>query len=190
MSLGIANNQLRVSRKFGLIKDSLLQRDGLPLAEAIDSDRWQAVFDKHEIDFGSDEGAVYTPAITLWALISQAFFKAEMRSCKAAVGRVAALWAMLGNKVCSTNTGAYCRARAKISWEAVRDICYEVAATAESLFDDQDAHCGRTNRVVKDVCSVPISGRVMLVDGFTVTAADTIANQVKKRGQEPNWKNS
>lgn len=65
MSLGIANNQLRVSRKFGLIKDSLLQRDGLPLAEAIDSDRWQAVFDKHEIDFGSDEGAVYTPAITL-----------------------------------------------------------------------------------------------------------------------------
>ena len=40
-----------------------------------------------------------------------------MRSCKAAVGRVASLWATRGEKVCSTNTGAYSRARAKISWE-------------------------------------------------------------------------
>ena len=110
MPLGIANSQLRVSRSFDLIKDSLLQHEDLPLTNVIDCDCWQAVFDKHEIDFGSDEGSIYTPAITLWALISQAFFKAEMRSCKAAVGRVAALWATLGEKVCSTNTGAYCRA--------------------------------------------------------------------------------
>ena len=100
-----------------------------------------------------------------------------MRSCKAAVERVAALWATLGEKVCSTNTGAYCRARARISWEAVRDICCQIAASAESLFDDQGTEYQITNRVVEEVRSVATQGRVMIVDGFTVTAADTIANQ-------------
>lgn len=184
MSLGIADVQLPVSRKFDLIKDSLLQQDDLPLADAIDCDHWQSVFDQHGIDFGSDDDCVYTPAITLWALISQAFFKAEMRSCKAAVARVAALWATLGGKICSTNTGAYCRARAKISWEAVRDICSHVATAAESLLEEPSAEEGPTVEVVENVASVATTGRVMLVDGFTVTAADTEANQ-KEYPQNP-----
>ena len=65
----------------------MLQSEELPLAEVLTADQWQTVFDKHEVDFGNDEDVIYTPVITLWALISQAFFKAEMRSCKAAVGR-------------------------------------------------------------------------------------------------------
>ena len=89
MSAPIANSGVLSSRSFDLIKDSMLQSDELPLAGVLDCDQWQAVFDDHGIDFGGDEDAIYTPAITLWALISQAFFKAEMRSCKAAVGRVA-----------------------------------------------------------------------------------------------------
>ena len=107
-SLGSSN-----CSKFDSIKDSMLQANEVPLSEVVDIDQWQEIFDKHEVNFGSDQDAVYTPAITLWALISQAFFKGEMRSCKAAVGRVAALWATGGKKVCSTNTGAYCRARGK-----------------------------------------------------------------------------
>ena len=134
MSARISNSPQLDSGSFELVRNSMLQSDDLPLAEVVEANQWQSVFDEHEIDFGSDEDAVYTPAITLWALISQAFFKGEMRSCKAAVGRVAALWATLGKRVCDTNTGAYCRARAKISWEAVRDICCEVAESAESIW--------------------------------------------------------
>ena len=177
MSFEIADSRLPVSRKFELIKDSLLQHDDLPLADVIDCNHWQSVFDQHGIDFGADNDCVYTPAITLWALISQAFFKAEMRSCKAAVARVAALWATLGGRVCSTNTGAYCRARAKISWQAVRDISCHVAVAAESLFDDSPAEEGPSVGVVEKVASARTAGRVMLVDGFTVTAADTESNQ-------------
>ncbi|MEM7478575.1 MAG: hypothetical protein AAF483_26630 [Planctomycetota bacterium] len=33
--------------------------------------------------------------------------------------------------------GAYCRARAKIAWQAVRDICVGIAESAEALFDDR-----------------------------------------------------
>lgn len=99
---------------FSLFKRSMMQADGLPLTEVINDQRWQQVFDEHEIDFGNDLDAIYTPAITLWALISQFFFSGEQRSCKAAVIRVASLWAALGRRVCSTNTGAYCRARLKL----------------------------------------------------------------------------
>ena len=115
MSAGIAKFGRPNSRSFDLVKDSMLQADELPLAEVLDCDPWQAVFDDHGIDFGDDEDAIYTPAITLWGLISQAFFKAEMRSCKAAVGRIAALWATLGKTVCQTNTGAYCLSLIHIS---------------------------------------------------------------------------
>ncbi len=178
MSSSISKSGRFDSRNFDVIKDSMLQSDELPLSEVIDCDQWQEIFDAHEIDFGNDEDSVYTPAIALWALISQTFFKEEMRSCKAAVGRVASLWAMLGKTVCSTNTGAYCRARSKITWQAVRDICCQLAESAEAIFDHQNFDTDlEQHDVVADAQSVATSGRILLVDGFTVTAADTPENQ-------------
>lgn len=178
MSSSLTNSSSFGSSKFDLIKDSMLQANDLPLSEVVDTDQWQEIFDKHEINFGSDQDSVYTPAITLWALISQAFFKGEMRSCKAAVGRVAALWATGGKKVCSTNTGAYCRARVKITWQAIRDICNQLASSAESLFDEQNLDDDQPqHQVVQDVSDIQTKGNILMVDGFTVTAADTEANQ-------------
>lgn len=180
MSARIANSSALGIRSFNLIKDSMLQSDELPLAEALDMDQWQTAFDDHEIDFGSDEDAIYTPAITLWALISQVFFKGEMRSCKAAVCRIATLWATLGKTVCSTNTGAYCRARSKITWEAVRDICCQIAESAEASFDHQQTEFeDNPHDVVAEAQSTPTGGRILLVDGFTITAADTPENQLE-----------
>lgn len=178
MAESLTNSRIPVSRNFNLIVDSMLQSGQLPLADVLDDKQWQGIFDAHEIDFGNDEEAIYTPAVTLWALISQAFFKDEMRSCKAAVGRVASLWAMLGKTVCSTNTGAYCRARAKIKWQAVRDICCQIAQTTEAIYDEQDFNPDlEQHEVVVDAQSVPTGGRILLVDGFTITAADTQENQ-------------
>jgi len=159
----------------------MLQSDELPLAEFIDSDPWQAAFDRHDIDFGSDDDATYTPAVTLWGLISQVFFKEENRSCKAAVCRIASLWAMLGKVVCKSNTGAYCRARLKLSFEVVRDITGRLAFSTEAVFDQQDPdeHQGEFHPIVAKVQSQPTTGRILLVAGFTVTAADTPENQAE-----------
>jgi hypothetical protein len=112
-------------------------------------------------------------------LISQVFFKAENRSCKAAVARIASLWATLGKVVCGTNTGAYCRARLKIPFEVVRDIARQLALSTEDAFEQQaaDQYEGEFHPVVAKVQSQPMIGRVLLVDGFTVTAADTPENQ-------------
>jgi len=177
-----ASARFRAS-SFSIFRRSLLQNDELPLRDAIDNVRLQESFDEHQVDFGGDEDAVYTPAITLWALISQVFFSADGRSCKAAVLRVALLWAALGRRVCDTNTGAYCRARLKIPFEAVRDITRRLADNAEAAIDrdavltDEEAESSQSPQVVADVKRTAVSGRILLVDGFTVTAADTPENQ-------------
>jgi len=161
----------------------MLQSDELPLVEAVDDQRFQEVFDEHGVDFGDDEEVVYTPAITLWALVSQVFFAEEQRSCKAAVLRVAVLWAALGRRVCDTNTGAYCRARAKIPHEVVRDITKRLADDAEAAVEwdaaltTEEAESSECPEVVAEVQSTAAGGRILLVDGFTVTAADTEENQ-------------
>ena len=41
--------------------------------------------------FAQAEEDVYTPAVTLWGFLSQALFKAEQRSCLAAVSRIVQL---------------------------------------------------------------------------------------------------
>lgn len=161
----------------------MMQDDELPLADAIDEARFEEALREYGVDFGTDEDAVYTPAITLWALVSQVFFAAAGRSCKAAVLRVAVLWATLGRRVCDTNTGAYCRARLKIPFEAVRAITRRLADDAEAAVDqdavltEEEAEASWCPEVVAQVKSRATGGRILLVDGFTVTAADTPENQ-------------
>lgn len=168
---------------FSIFHRSMMENDELPLVETIDDQLFEEVFVEHGIDFGNDDDAVYTPAITLWALVSQVFFSAEQRSCKAAVLRVAVLWAVLGRRVCDTNTGAYCRARSKIPFEAVRDITKRLARGAEAAIDPdtvitaEDAESSECPEVVAKVKSKAVGGRILLVDGLTVTAADTPENQ-------------
>ncbi len=67
-------------RRFRLILASFLQRPGLPFAGVLPEDAIQQAFDEEEATFADDEDAVYTPAITLWAFLSQVLFKDEHRS--------------------------------------------------------------------------------------------------------------
>jgi len=87
---------------------------GLPFADALSEERVEVAFAEEGVVFGQEEDEIYTPAITLWAFLSQMLFKEEQRSCAAAVSRVIVLLVSLGRKPCSDNTGAYCRARAKL----------------------------------------------------------------------------
>ena len=167
---------------FSIFQRSLMQNEDLPLADIVDSELFEQAFQEHNVDFGADEeDVVYTPAITLWALISQVFFSGAQRSCKAAVLRVSSLWGTLGRTVCDTNTGAYCRARQKIPLEVVRDITRRIAVDAEGHVShddvDDEPDVNLSPRVVEEVRSRSGDGRVLLLEGFTITAADTPQNQ-------------
>src|SRR5205085_10799239 len=68
---------------------SFLQHDGLPFADVLPAEEIQAAFDAEGASFADgQDGAVYTPEVALWAFLSQVLFKAEQRSCLAAVSRV------------------------------------------------------------------------------------------------------
>ena len=149
--------------RFQLVLSSFLQREGLPFSEILSAERIHQVFDEAGASFAEGEThAVYTPVVTLWAFLSQVLFKAEQRSCLAAVSRVMTFLVAIGEKACAKNSGAYCRARAKIPTAVIRQLTTDSAATAEAKLPEEWLWQGR---------------HVKLVDGFTVSMPDTPENQ-------------
>lgn len=168
--------------QFSLLYRSLLQSREFPFQTLLSEQRIAEIFEQEQISFGEGEDAVYTPAITLWGLLSQVFFKAEQRSCLAAVVRIAAFWLTLGRTVSSTNTGTYCCARRKISGEVLRKVSAAIATHALEHPGPEPA-AGEGDWRGPDAGIGPASeytlGRLVMVDGFTVTAADTPENQAE-----------
>ena len=79
------NKAAKPRTQFSLLHRSLLSSDELPFHSLVSDQRIAEIFADEGVDFGQAEDAVYTPAITLWGLLSQVFFKEEQRSCLAAV---------------------------------------------------------------------------------------------------------
>ncbi len=109
-----------------MVLASFLQRPGLPFADALPEEAIQEAFDDEDASFADDPDAIYTPAVTLWAFLSQVLFKDEQRSCVAAVARVVVLLVASAQRPCGGNTGAYCRARAKLSEKVVRRLTVDL----------------------------------------------------------------
>ena len=146
-----------------LVRTSFLQKPGLAFADVLSEERIQQAFDEENVAFAQQDDEVYTPAVTLWAFLSQVLFKDEQRSCAAAVGRVVVLLVALGKEL-SDNTGAYCRARAKLPEAVLRRLAYDVADGSERAIPDDWRWKGRS---------------VKLVDGTTMSMPDTQANQAE-----------
>lgn len=156
-------------RSLELVRQSLLQSDGLPFQDALTVEQMRQAFDAEGVSFGEpDESAgdggkvVYTRGVTLWAMLSQALFTDVQRACRAAVQRVAVSYALLGREVSSINTGAYCRARAKVPEGVVRRLTEGVAERCEAAVPDEWRWHGF---------------RTLVIDGTTFSMPDTEANQ-------------
>ena len=99
---------------FSIFQRSMIQTNELPLCEVLDSSLIAEIFHEDKVSFGNASEDVFTPAITLWAMVSQFLFSGAGRSCKAAAGRVVSLLAQTADRVVAQNAGNYCRAKAKI----------------------------------------------------------------------------
>jgi hypothetical protein len=158
-----------LTHRFRLILSSFLQSDGLPFGDTLSEGEVERAFNEENVplwssDEDEDEDIVYTPAVTLWAFLSQMLHRGEHRSCVAAVSRVVVLLVALGREPCSSNTGAYCRARAKLPEKVLRRLTLHMAAGCEQEAPSQWLWHGR---------------HVKLVDGTTVSMPDTDANQAE-----------
>ena len=155
----------------------------------LDSSVIAEAFEEDNVVFGIADEDVFTPAITLWAMVSQFLFKDTGRSCKAAAGRVVSLWAQIAGRVVSQNAGNFCRAKAKIPTTTIRKITLRLASEAElraitfadpaSAIDADLAEARLSPQVIAAIRAVPITGRIIIADGFTIDAPDTQENQAK-----------
>ena len=83
-------------RRFHLVLCSMQQSDSLPFSDAVTQEQFQDVCDEEGVSSEDDE--VLTPWITLWAFLSQVMHKEELRSCLAAVSRIADWRAVGGDR--------------------------------------------------------------------------------------------
>lgn len=108
------------------------------------------------------QGWLYTPAVTMWVFLSQCL--SLDHSCRDAVARLVAWRVARGLRPCSADTGAYCTARAHVPEEACRRL---VRQTGRELEEEAPADWLWQGR------------RVRVVDGSTITMADTPKNQAE-----------
>jgi hypothetical protein len=71
----------------------------------------------------------YPPLVTLWIFMIQAL--SPDSSCRAAVARWIAHMSQAGEKLVSSATGGYCRARKRISLDWIRDLTEEIGTQLE-----------------------------------------------------------
>ena len=138
------------------------QAPGLPFAGVLTEQDVEEAFAAEGVEFGELEGSVYTPSLTLWGWLSQVLYAGELCSCSAAVSRIIVLLVAMGREPCSTDTGSYCRARAKLPEVVIRRLAVQVSQKLEKQIPVDWLWHGR---------------HVMLADGTTLTMPDTEANQ-------------
>lgn len=105
---------------------------------------------------------LFPPTETLSMFMAQVL--SADRSCQQIVNQAAVQRLTAQLPVCSTHTGAYCRARQRLPLKMIRTLTGELGEMIEAQAPSQWHWRGR---------------RVLLVDGTTVTMPDTEANQVR-----------
>jgi putative transposase len=136
------------------------QDQGLPFATVLPAAEVQQAFAEEGVAFGASANSVFTPALTLWAFLSQVL--EEDKSCRAAVSRVQAFLVASALPPCSLDTAAYCRARAKLPAAVLKRLALEAGRRLEEQAPLDWLWLGK---------------QVTLVDGTTVTTPDTPENQ-------------
>lgn len=146
----------RTRAEIEALRAQFAQQDGLPLADLLPAARVEAAL----AEAGGWRDRTYTPALTLWAFLTQVL--SPDRSCRAAVARLAAWLIGRGRRPCSPKTDPYCKARRRLPEALLRGLARDTGG---------DLHRGAA-------AGWRWHGRpVKLVDGTTVTMPDTPANQ-------------
>ena len=129
------------------------------------------LLDQVEAQLPEHRERLFPPTETLSMFLAQAL--SADRSCQQAVNAVAIRRLTQGMAICSTHTGAYCRARQRLPLEMVRTLARHTGALIAQRSPRTWHWRGRA---------------VRLVDGTTVSMPDTAANQStypQSRTQQP-----
>ena len=155
---GLPYQSKQHSFSFKQTVSAFLAHDGLPFSEVLDANHIQTVFAKHNNLFGR----TYTTAIVLWAFMGQVLRDGKEAACQSAVSRISCYYQLMFGHSVDPDTRDYCRARAKLSEEALHELSCDVARQAEEQMQTEHLFHGK---------------HAKLIDGATVLMPDTPRNQ-------------
>jgi hypothetical protein len=141
----------------GARHERLRQAPDLPFADLLEPELVEQALREEKVSF---RDRLFSPLVTLWVFLSQVLDPDH--SCRQAVSRFLAWRAARGLAPCSADTGAYCKARARLPEGVLARL---TRATGRRLQDQAPPHWHWEGRPVK------------LVDGTTLSMPDTPANQ-------------
>lgn len=150
------------STSFQQIADAFMAQDGLPFSEVLTEKRIETVFTRHHGLFG--QHGIYNTVIVLWAFLSQVLRDGKEASCQSAVAAIATHCVQQGIQPPTSDTGDYCKARAKLSEAALHELSKEVADELQQRAD--------ASWLWKDL-------HAKLIDGFTFTMPATPENNAE-----------
>jgi Transposase DDE domain len=140
-----------------ILKQQFSQSLGLPWQEILPASRFDEILSEEGIRYRS---RVYTPMVTLWAMIHQVL--SADKSLRNTVSCVSTWLIAAGESPPSSDTGAYSKARGRLSEELLQRLVPETAEQLENTVPKEHYWCAR---------------QVKVFDGSTVLMADSAANQ-------------
>jgi Transposase DDE domain len=151
-----------------MLKQQFMQSLGLPWQELLPASRLEEILQEENVCY---RNSVYTPIVTLWAMVSQVFD--PDKSLSNAVKRIIGWLSAAGVECPSPDTGAYSKARQRLPEGVLQRLVPEIAESLEQQVPGSEQWCGR---------------RVRVCDGTTLLMSDTAANQAEfpqHRHQKP-----
>lgn len=145
------------SRQVGQLRQRLAHAPALPFSELLPQGLAQQVIRDEALSF---RDRLFSPLVTLWVFLSQVLDPDH--SCRQAVARFLAWRTAQGLKPCSTDTGAYCKARGRLPESVLARL---TRTTGRQAQERAPAPWRWSNYTLK------------IVDGTTVSMPDTPANQ-------------
>ncbi len=157
----------RVSWQISSIRNSLGQQQGLPFVDLLTPDMLR---DMAGPEAESSE-PIYTQLVTLWMFLGQVVDSDP--SCRQAVARLLAWLTLEGQPACCAETGAYCKARVRLSEDHLHRLVQSTGAELHGKAQNEWLWKGRC---------------VKVADGTTAIMPDNEANQAEypqPDGQKP-----
>jgi hypothetical protein len=146
-----------VTLRVQILKDKFNQSLGLPFKELLPESVIRLAISELKIKY---KKRLFDPFITLWAFLSQVLD--TDKTCHNAVSKIIAHLAGSEVEIPSTDTSAYCQARARLPEKLLEKLFNYSAHNLEERLTQEYLWCGRN---------------VKVIDGSTVSMPDTVENQ-------------
>nr|WP_208492139.1 IS4 family transposase [aff. Roholtiella sp. LEGE 12411] len=130
---------------------------GLPFKELLPESVIRLAISELKIKY---KKRLFDPFVTLWAFLSQVLD--TDKTCHNAVSKIIAHLAESEVEIPSTDTSAYCQARARLPEKLLENLFNYSAQNIEQKVTEENLWCGRN---------------VKVIDGSTVSMPDTVENQ-------------